>query len=97
MDHDRAEGEGVAPQEYTAIKIELLETEWTLDMKKTLKKGSKARVFPVFSRKRWANPSRCLSRWIVFFNGDRTPLIINTITHPFARQFIGDITPFRDV
>ena len=44
MDHDRAEGEGVAPQEYTAIKIELLETEWTLDMKKTLKKGSKARV-----------------------------------------------------
>jgi len=25
MDHDRAEGEGVAPQEYTAIKIELLE------------------------------------------------------------------------
>eukprot|EP00929_Paragymnodinium_shiwhaense_P001516 TRINITY_DN101752_c0_g1_i1.p1 TRINITY_DN101752_c0_g1~~TRINITY_DN101752_c0_g1_i1.p1 ORF type:complete len:1281 (-),score=479.86 TRINITY_DN101752_c0_g1_i1:216-4058(-) len=25
MDHDRAEGEGVGPQEYTAIKIELLE------------------------------------------------------------------------
>lgn len=25
MDHDRAEGEGVAPQEYTAIKIQLLE------------------------------------------------------------------------
>ena len=25
MDHDRSEGEGVAPQEYTAIKIELLE------------------------------------------------------------------------
>jgi len=25
MDHDRAEGEGVCPQEYTAIKIELLE------------------------------------------------------------------------
>ena len=42
MDHDRAEGEGIAPQEYTAIKIELLETEWTADMKKTLKKGSKA-------------------------------------------------------
>ena len=47
MDHDRAEGEGVAPQEYTAIKIELLETEWTADMKKTLKKGSKAWVFVV--------------------------------------------------
>ena len=45
MDHDRAEGEGVAPQEYTAIKIELLETEWTADMKKTLKKGSKAWFF----------------------------------------------------
>lgn len=25
MDHDRAEGEGVGPQEYTAIKVELLE------------------------------------------------------------------------
>jgi len=39
MDHDRAEGEGVAPQEYTAIKIELL--EWTPDMQKKFKKGSK--------------------------------------------------------
>lgn len=41
MDHDRAEGEGVAPQEYTAIKIELLGSEWTSAMQKTLKKGSK--------------------------------------------------------
>jgi len=39
MDHDRAEGEGVAPQEYTAIKIELLEL--TPAMSKTFKKGSK--------------------------------------------------------
>ena len=41
MDHDRAEGEGVAPQEYTAIKIELPGSEWTSAMQKTLKKGSK--------------------------------------------------------
>ena len=41
MDHDRAEGEGVAPQEYTAIKIELLASEWTSAMQKSLKKGSK--------------------------------------------------------
>eukprot|EP00435_Cladocopium_sp_Y103_P005585 s1260_g1.t2 len=41
MDHDRAEGEGVVPQEYTAIKIELLGSEWTSAMQKTLKKGSK--------------------------------------------------------
>ncbi|CAJ1381611.1 unnamed protein product [Effrenium voratum] len=39
MDHDRAEGEGVGPQEYTAIKIELLEP--TPDMQKKLPKGSK--------------------------------------------------------
>ena len=39
MDHDRAEGEGVGPQEYTAIKIELL--EWTDMMKKLLAEGSK--------------------------------------------------------
>jgi len=35
MDHDRAEGEGVGPQEYTAIKIELLEK--TPAMEKTFK------------------------------------------------------------
>ena len=39
MDHDRAEGEGVGPQEYTAIKIELL--EWTDMMKKFFAEGSK--------------------------------------------------------
>lgn len=31
MDHDRAEGEGVAPQEYTAIKIELLDFPKVMD------------------------------------------------------------------
>eukprot|EP00439_Symbiodinium_sp_Y106_P055719 s1124_g7.t1 len=39
MDHDGAEGEGVGPQEYTAIKIELL--EWTDMMKKFFAEGSK--------------------------------------------------------
>lgn len=27
MDHDRSDGEGVGPQEYTAIKLKIL--EWT--------------------------------------------------------------------
>lgn len=39
MDHDRAEGEGVGPQEYTAIKIELL--EWSDMMKKFFAERSK--------------------------------------------------------
>jgi leucyl-tRNA synthetase len=39
MDHDRAEGEGVAPQEYTAIKLELLEKP------AALKKIEKKKIF----------------------------------------------------
>jgi len=39
MDHDRAEGEGVAPQEYTAIKIELA------DLPKKMAKLKGKRVF----------------------------------------------------
>jgi leucyl-tRNA synthetase len=34
MDHDRSDGEGVGPQEYTAIKIKVL--EWTEEGKKAL-------------------------------------------------------------
>lgn len=37
MDHDRAEGEGVGPQEYTAIKIELLELPKCMLSQKSLK------------------------------------------------------------
>jgi leucyl-tRNA synthetase len=33
MDHDRAEGEGVAPQEYTAIKIEVLDVPKVMQAK----------------------------------------------------------------
>lgn len=38
MDHDRSTGEGVAPQEYTLIKLKL-EKPWPESMEKLLKQG----------------------------------------------------------
>jgi leucyl-tRNA synthetase len=32
MDHDRQDGEGIGPQEYTAVKIEVL--QWSEEAKK---------------------------------------------------------------
>jgi len=34
MDHDRADGEGIGPQEYTAIKMEVI--EWGPEARKAL-------------------------------------------------------------
>ena len=34
MDHDRQEGEGFGPQEYTAVKMEVL--NWSEDAKKVI-------------------------------------------------------------
>ncbi|KAL7269588.1 cytosolic leucyl tRNA synthetase [Rhizina undulata] len=47
MDHDRSDGEGVGPQEYTGIKITVL--EWAVEAKKLLegKLGEGARVHMV--------------------------------------------------
>jgi leucyl-tRNA synthetase len=34
MDHDRQDGEGIGPQEYTAVKIEVL--QWSEEAKKVV-------------------------------------------------------------